>query len=144
MMRSPERKLSRQAHDRGLRPLGAEVRDVLRRRAAEAVDRLVVVGRDGDVAVLGDEQPQQQVLGEVGVLELVDEHVPEAGGEPRADVRLGAQQPERVQDEVAGVERPGLGQHAVVGGVDRGELALAGGPRPVVSPSSGSFAAHAS
>jgi hypothetical protein len=89
------------------------------------VDRLVVVGRGRDVPVVGDEQPQQQVLGEVGVLELVHQHVLEAGGDPRADVRLGAQEPERVQHEVAGVEGPRLGQHAVVSGIERGELLLA-------------------
>ena len=65
-----------------------------------------------------DEQPQQQVLGEVRVLELVDEDVVEARREPRADVRLGAQEPERVEDEVAGVERPALREQPVVGGVD--------------------------
>ena len=48
----------------------------------------VVVGRDAEVAVVGDEQPQQQVLGEVRVLELVDEDVVEARREPCPDVRL--------------------------------------------------------
>ena len=95
------------------------------------MDRLVVVAGDGDVAVLGDQQPQQQALGEARVLELVDQHVAEARGEPRAHVRLGAQQPERVQHEVAEVERARLGEHAVVGGVDRGELALARGARAI-------------
>ena len=42
-----------QPHDRRRRPLGAEVVHVLGRGAAEAVDRLVVVGRGGDVAVAG-------------------------------------------------------------------------------------------
>ena len=119
-----------QAHHARLRPLGAEVDDVLRRRAAEARDRRVVVGRDAEVAVVGDEQPQQQVLGEVRVLELVDEDVVEARREPCADVRLAAQEPERVEDEVAGVERPALRQQPVVGGVDGGELALAHRARP--------------
>ena len=62
--------------DRRQRPLGAEVADVLGRGAAEAVDRLVVVGERGDPAVLGDQQPQQQALGEAGVLQLVDSTCP--------------------------------------------------------------------
>ena len=94
------------------RPLGPEVADVLRRRAAIAVDGLVVVGERADPAVLGDEQPQQQALGEAGVLQLVDQHVPVAGGEARAHVRLLAQQAEGEQDEVAGVERARLGSAA--------------------------------
>ena len=118
-----------QPHDARLRPLGAEVDDVLRRRAAEAGDRRVVVGGDAEVAVVGHEQPQQQVLGEVRVLELVDEDVVEARREPCADVRLGAQEPERVEDEVARVQRAALRQQPVVRGVDGGELALAHGAR---------------
>ncbi len=144
MMRPARAEALAQARDDGVRPLGAEVGDALRRRPAEAVDRLVVVGGDGDVAVLGDQQPQQQALGEARVLELVDQHVVEAGGEPRADVRLGPQQPERLHDEVPEVERARLGEHAVVGGVDRGELALARRPRPVGRGLLGSFADHAS
>ena len=121
-------------HDRRLRPLGAEVADVLGRRAAEAVDRLVVVGERADPAVLGDQQPQQQALGEARVLQLVDEHVPVARREPRAHVRLLAQQPERLQHEVADVERARLGQQPVVGGEQRRELALARARRVVGQP----------
>ncbi len=64
-----------QPHDASPRPLGPEVADVLGRGAAEAVDRLVVVGERAELAVLGDQQPQQQALGEARVLQLVDEHV---------------------------------------------------------------------
>ena len=81
-------------HHRRRRPLGAEVVHVLRRGAAEAVDRLVVVGGGGDVAVPGHEQPQQQALREARVLQLVDQHVPVPAREPLAHVRLRAQQPE--------------------------------------------------
>ena len=69
-----------QPHDGRLRPLGLEVVQVLGRRAAQAEDRLVVVARGADLTVLAGEQPQQQALGEVRVLQLVDEHVAEAGG----------------------------------------------------------------
>ena len=47
----------------------------------------------------------------------------------RAHVRLARSSAERVQHEVAGVERARLGEHPVVRGVDRGELALALGAR---------------
>ena len=103
------------------------------------MDRLVVVAGRADLAVLAGQQLQQQALGEVRVLQLVDEHVAEALGDPRAHARLGPQQAERVEHEVAEVERARLLQPAVVGGVDGGELALAVGlgaerlrPRAVV------------
>ena len=47
-------------------------------------------------------------------------------GHPRADERALAQQPERLQDEVAEVERAGVLEQPVVGGEQRRELALAG------------------
>ncbi len=120
-----------QAHLGRSRPLAAEAHEVLRRGAAEAVDGGVVVARRGDVAVVAGEPAQQQALGEVRVLELVDEHVAPAARDARPHVRALAQQPEGLQDEVAVVERPGLGEHPVVGRVDGGELALARGARPV-------------
>ena len=40
------------------------------------------------------------------------------------------QQPERLQDQVAEVERAALGQEAVVVGIEAGELELAVGTRP--------------
>ena len=129
--RAPRAQRLVEPHDRRQRPLGAEVADVLGRGAAEAVDRLVVVGERGDPAVLGHQQPQQQALGEAGVLQLVDQHVRVARRQPRAHVRLLAQQPERVQDEVADVERAGVAQQPVVGGEQLGELALARAARVV-------------
>ena len=83
-------------HHRRRGPLGLEVAQVLRRRAAEPVDRLVVVAGGADLPVLAREQPHQQALGEVRVLQLVDEHVAVARGHPRAHVRLRAQDAEGV------------------------------------------------
>ncbi len=119
-----------EADDGRLGELALEVEQVLLRRAPEAVDRLVVVADDGDVAVLLDEQPQQHPLGEVRVLVLVDEHVPVAARDPLTHVRALVQQPERLQDQVAEVERAAVGQEAVVVGVEAGELELAVGMRP--------------
>ena len=123
------------------RPLGLEVLERLRGGAAKAVDRGVVVAGTGDVAVVRDEQAEQQALGEARVLQVVDEHVRVACGEPAAHVRLLAQQAERTQHQVAGVDRAGVAQHPVVGAEQLAELALArgsgalaegGGPRGVV------------
>ena len=118
---------AREADDRGVRPLGAEVVHVLGRGAAEAMDRLVVVGGRGDGGFCSScKQTEQKPLGEARVLQLVDEHVPVALGEPVPHVRAGAQQAEAVQHEVADVERAGVRQHSLVRAVQLGELALAG------------------
>ena len=55
-----------------------ELHDVAQVGAAEAVDRLVAVADDRDVAVATGEQQDELVLGDVGVLVLVDENVLEA------------------------------------------------------------------
>ena len=70
-------------------------------------------------------------MGEAQVLELVHEDVAVAGRQPRPDPRPGAHEAEGLEHEVAEVERPGLGQHAVVGGEEGRELALARRPRPL-------------
>ena len=52
-----------------------QLREVLDRRAAPAVDRLVVVADRGQPRALAGQQPQQPVLRRVGVLVLVDEQL---------------------------------------------------------------------
>ena len=61
------------------------------------------------------------------VLGVVDEHVAPARGDPCAHVGLLAQEGDGAQEQVAEVERALLAQHAVVGLVEAGELALAVG-----------------
>ena len=52
--------------------------NVLDLRAAPAVDRLVVVAHRHDIAGVPGQQPQPRVLNRVGVLELIDQELPEA------------------------------------------------------------------
>jgi hypothetical protein len=97
-----------------------EAQDVAHLRPAPAVDRLVVVADAGDVAVAGGEQPQPEILGDVGVLVLVDEDVAEPALVLLEHVRMCLQDAEDVQQqvaEVAGVERA---QPLLVGGVELG------------------------
>ena len=55
-----------------------EAQDVADLGAAPAVDRLVVVADTAQIAALLSQQPQPQILGDVGVLVLVDEQIAEA------------------------------------------------------------------
>ena len=61
--------------DRRVRVVALEVEDVPDVGAAPAVDRLVVVADDGEVAVLRGERPDPEVLRPVRVLVLVDVEV---------------------------------------------------------------------
>ncbi len=94
------------------------------RRAAELVDRLVVVAADGDVAVCGKEL-QQLELGVVRVLELVDEDGAEPPLGARQDRGVLAKQAQRKGDEVAEVDEPVFEEQPLVGGVRSRELGLA-------------------
>ena len=99
----------------------AEGGDVLRRRAADAVGRRVVVARGHELAVPGHEAHEPQLgVGQVG--EVVDEHVVEALGDAAPHVGVVLEQPRGAQHEVAGVERARRREHRVVEGVDPGEL----------------------
>ena len=62
---------------------------------------------------------------ELEVLGVVDEHVAPARRDPRAHVRLVAQEGDGAQEQVAEVQRALLAQHPVMGLVEAGELALA-------------------
>jgi hypothetical protein len=107
-----------------------ELDDVADARAAEGVDRLVGVA---DHAQLGrfrprhrrcHQLPDELVLGVVGVLVLVDEHVPEPAPVVLRDGGQPIQQRDRLHDQVVEVERVGRAQALLVDGVDVGDLAL--------------------
>ena len=85
-------------------------------------------------AVLAREQPHQQALGEVRVLQLVDEQVAVARGDPRPHVRLRAQHAEGVEQQVAEVERPRLLEHAGRGPRRWRRTRARGRPRGRASP----------
>ena len=67
-----------QPHDGRAGEVVLEAQDVVDLGAAPAIDRLVVVADAGDVAAALGEQAQPEILGDVGVLVLVDEDVLEA------------------------------------------------------------------
>ena len=64
--------------DRGAREILLEPQDVADLGAAPAVDRLVVVADAAQIAAALGQQPQPEILRDVGVLVFVDQQVPEA------------------------------------------------------------------
>ena len=98
---------------------------------AELVDRLIVVADDHDVAVLLGEQAHELPLGDVRVLELVDEHVAEAVAPALEHVGVLAEQPHGEQQQVVEVGRRRVEQPALVLAVDLGDAPLGGTGRSV-------------
>ena len=105
-----------------------EVEDVVDRRAAERVDRLVVITDDGHVAMRLGKQRHELRLGPVRVLELVHEDVPEAARDGRPGRRRLAHESEGQRDLIAEVDEPVRGQQLLVAGKRPRELCL---PAPV-------------
>ena len=92
----------------GAGEVALEAQDVVDLRAPPAVDRLVVVADAADVAPSLRQQPQPQVLGDVGVLVLVHQDVAEPPLEVGQHVGVLGKKGQVVQQqvaEVAGVER---------------------------------------
>ena len=127
-----------QQHRGGVRVVALELQDVADRRTAEGVDGLVGVADDRQLGRLVrrvrlglGEFPDEDVLGVVGVLVLVDQHVPEPAAVVIGHRREVLQQPHRGHDQVVEVQRVRLAQPPLVAGVDVGEHLLARGGRLV-------------
>ncbi len=93
-----------------LRPgeIALEAQDVADLGAAPGVDRLIVVADAAEIAMPLRQQPQPQILRDIGVLVLVDQDVAEAMLIVREDVGAGGENGEVVQQQIAeigGVQR---------------------------------------
>ena len=121
----------------GVGEVALELFDVADGGAAEGVDRLIGVTDDAEFggfeAARGGLLPHQfadeDVLGVVGVLVLVDEDVPEAAPVVLGDLRVTVQQGDGLADQVVEVEGVGRPQPALVLAEDlrdrrRGEVVL--------------------
>ena len=94
-------------HDDGVRVVALEVEDVPDVGAAPAVDRLVVVADDRQVAVLRGERLDPQVLRAVRVLVLVDVQVAPAILVAGQDLGRLVEQADGGEEQVVEVERAG-------------------------------------
>ena len=114
-------------HHRGAGKIVLEAQDVVDLGAAPAVDRLVVVADAAEVVPALRQQPQPQVLDHVGVLVLVDQHVPEAVLVLRQHVRVLAEQPQAFEQQVAEIGGVEDLQPLLIGGVELLPLAVGEG-----------------
>ena len=107
-----------QVDDHRIRVVVLELQNVANIGPAPTVDPLIAVPNYAQVAMLGGQQLDQQVLRVVGVLVLVDRDVAVAVGEVLTAVRVLLQVPHRLEDEVVEVERAVLLQPVLVLAVD--------------------------
>ena len=109
-----------QLDDRGAGEVLLEVEDVVDVGSAKAVDRLVVVADDADVAALAGKQLKQPVLRVVGVLVLVDEDPAELPPVALQHVGEQLEHVDRAEQQVVEVERVHLVHAPLVEVVDVG------------------------
>ena len=99
-----------------------KVEDILNGSAAEAVDALVVIAHNADVALRPGEQADQTELRHAGILILVHQQVAVLVLVELPYIRVFSQQLHGLVDEVVKIERTGLFQLFLVSCVDAGGL----------------------
>jgi hypothetical protein len=117
-----------EAHDVRVGVIALEVEDRAHVGAAEGVDRLVVVADDREVRRPRRELLDEQVLGAIDVLVLVDQHVAVAAPVGLAAVPI-AEDLDHADDQAAEVGRSGALEERLVaqGGAHQGGLFAVGG-----------------
>ncbi len=113
-----------QPHDQRAREIALEPQDVADLGAAPAVDRLVVVADAAQIAVMLRQQPQPQILRDIGVLVLVDQQIAKAPLIGREDLGVGAEQRQIVQQKVAEIDRVHGCEAFLIGAVQRHRAAV--------------------
>ena len=111
------------------REVSLEVQDVPEVRAPEPVYGLVGVADDAEVPVAGRELTEEPVLGGVGVLVFVDEHVPPELPVVAEHLRVPREELDRQAQEVVEVEGPERAEPGRVVRVQTRRVAVAGTPR---------------
>src|ERR1700730_2393020 len=90
-----------QPDDFRARKIGLEAQDVIDLGAAPAIDRLIVVADATEILAPLREQSQPQILGRVGVLIFIDEHIAEAVLIKPQDLGIFAKETHGFQQKVA-------------------------------------------
>ena len=103
-----------------------EPQDVADLGAAPAIDRLVVIAHAADVAMRLRQQPQPQVLGDVGILVFVDQDIAEPALVLVQHVAVRLEDRDDMQKKVAEVGGIQRAQPLLIGGVKLGPAVVVG------------------
>ena len=87
-------------------------------RTAPAIDRLVVIADAADIATPLREQPQPQILRDIGILIFIDEDIFEALLILRKHIGIVLKQPQTFQQQIPEIDRIQHFQPGLIGGVD--------------------------
>ncbi len=101
-----------------------EAQDVVDLGPAPAVDRLVVVTHAADIGRALGQELEPEVLGDVGILVLVDEDEAEAALVVGEHVVVLAKEPQALEEKVAEVRGIELLQAALIGAIELGAASL--------------------
>src|SRR5690606_29856105 len=104
-----------QSNDGGAWEILFKAQDVIDLGAAPAIDRLVVVADAAEVRRALGQQAQPQILGNVGVLILINENVAETAVVLRQNVRVLHEKPEAFEKKIAEVGSIQLLQTRLIG-----------------------------
>src|SRR5436190_3985362 len=110
-----------QRHDRRVGKMMFEFQNVRDFRAPPAVDRLVVIANDGDVAMFVGQERDQFQLEFVRVLELIDHEIAKPLPPPVSHIRMLVQQSYRERQEIVEVDRVESLELMLVTGEDSAE-----------------------
>ncbi|MPL84433.1 hypothetical protein SDC9_30398 [bioreactor metagenome] len=103
-----------------------EAQDVADLGAAPAIDRLVIIADAADVAMALRQQPQPQILRDVGVLILVDKDIAEPALILRQHIRVGLEDRHHMQQQIAEIDGIQRAQPVLIGGVKLGAAVVEG------------------
>ena len=104
--------------DLGLREVLLHVEQVGDLRAAPAVDALVIIADDAEVAMLAGQGLNELELGGVGVLVFIDHHVTVFGAAGFQRLGMLLEEPEREQDQIVEIHGIAGAQGGFVAGTD--------------------------
>ena len=113
-----------QPDDRGPREVVLELQDVVEIGAAPAIDRLVGVAGRAEVWMVGAQTAGDGVLGQIGVLVLVDQDVAEPVVEAGANIGLRPEQLGDVVEQVVKVDRVEVAKPTLVGRIHLRDAAV--------------------
>ena len=104
--------------------------DPLHLGSPPAINALVLIAHDAEVFAVPGQELEEAVLGAVGVLVLIHQHMPEAVGSQ--DVGVVSQQPEGQEKQVVEIGGACVAKTLLVGGVRLSDLGVQSEIQPVV------------
>ena len=112
------------SYDLGAGKVPLEAKDVVDLGPAPAIDRLVVVPDAADVAGRGRQQPQPEVLGDIGVLIFIDQDVAKPTTIFLGNIRMFCENRQVMKQQITKVAGVQTDQTRLIGGIKGVPLAV--------------------